>query len=350
MEVNRLIDYLENSFLSPLVKNSDITDISYNGEDIFYLNNNYGRLKSDIKINYQTAKDFIRQIANLAEKQFSYQNPELDISFGRYRINALHQSVCRKNNIESVCFSIRLSSTTLKIGQDDRFLGQEIRDLLDVLIYSQVSLVIGGITGSGKTELQKYLLTRMSENSRVIVIDNILELDQLSLENQLDLNIWQADENREQVSIRKLVKTALRSNPDWLIVAEARGEEMLEVLNSSLTGHPIITTIHALDIYNMPNRMARMIMMNPQKLRFDDVYRDISHNLRFYIYLKRKYTTSGLVQRYISSIAYFDQKGMEEIYGSDGLTKSYGKLPKAALQLLDLSQASLLFKKTFIGG
>ena len=76
----------------------------------------------------------------------------------------------------------------------------------------------------------------------------------------------------------------LRSNPDWLIVAEARGEEMLEVLNSSLTGHPIITTIHALDIYNMPNRMARMIMMNPQKLRFDDVYRDISHNLRFYIY------------------------------------------------------------------
>ena len=46
----------------------------------------------------------------------------------------------------------------------------------------------------------------MSENSRVIVIDNILELDQLSLENQLDLNIWQADENREQVSIRKLVK------------------------------------------------------------------------------------------------------------------------------------------------
>ena len=154
MEVNRLIDYLENSFLSPLVKNSDITDISYNGEDIFYLNNNYGRLKSDIKINYQTAKDFIRQIANLAEKQFSYQNPELDISFGRYRINALHQSVCRKNNIESVCFSIRLSSTTLKIGQDDRFLGQEIRDLLDVLIYSQVSLVIGGITGSGKTELQ----------------------------------------------------------------------------------------------------------------------------------------------------------------------------------------------------
>lgn len=115
MEVNKLIEYLENSFLSLLLKDSDVTDISFNGEDIYYLDNKYGRLKSDIKISYQTAKDFIRQIANLAEKQFSYQNPELDISFGRYRMNALHQSVCRKHNSESVCFSIRLSSTSFKI-------------------------------------------------------------------------------------------------------------------------------------------------------------------------------------------------------------------------------------------
>lgn len=206
------------------------------------------------------------------------------------------------------------------------------------------------MTGSGKTELQKYLLTRMNDNARVIAIDNILELDQLSLKNQLDLNIWQVDENRDLVSIQRLVKTALRSNPDWLIVAEARGEEMLEVLNSSLTGHPIITTIHAFDILSMPNRMVRMVMMNAQTLRFDDVYQDISYHLRFYIYLKRKYDADGFVQRYISSIAYLDSGGMEEIYGSDGFNTSYEKLPKDALKLLDLSRASPLFKKTFIGG
>lgn len=350
MEIGRLIDYLEKSFLAPLLRNDDITDISYNGEDIFYLDNNYGRRKSDIKISYLNAKDFLRQIANLAEKQFSFQNPELDISFGRYRLNALHQSVCRKHNAESVCFSLRLTIDTLRINQNDQTFGQEIRDLLDILIFSQVSLVIGGLTGSGKTELQKYLLTRMTANSRVIVIDNILELDQLSIQNQIDLNIWQVDDNRHQVAIQQLVRTALRSNPDWLIVAEARGAEMLEILNSSLTGHPIITTIHAFDIFSMPERMVRMVMMNAQTLRFEEVYQDISYHLRFYIYLKRQYNADGLVQRYISSIGYLNKDNMEEIYGSDGFNHIYGKLSKAALEILNLSKASRLFEKTFLGG
>ncbi|NLB48280.1 MAG: type II/IV secretion system ATPase subunit [Erysipelotrichia bacterium] len=350
MDVERLIDYFEKSFLSPLLRNDDITDISYNGEDIFYLDNNIGRRKSAIKISYQTAKDFLRQIANLAEKQFSYQNPELDISFGRYRLNALHQSVCRKRNAQSVCFSLRLTIPTLRINLNDQTFGQEVKDLLDILVRSQVSLVIGGLTGSGKTELQKYLLTRMTDNSRIIVIDNILELDQLSLENQIDLNVWQVDENRHQVAIQQLVRTALRSNPDWLIVAEARGAEMLEILNSSLTGHPIITTIHAFDMLSMPDRMVRMVMMNAQTFRFEEVYQDISYHLRFYIYLKRKYTIDGLVQRYISSIGYLNKDNMEEIYGSDGFNHNYGKLSKEALSILNTSKASQLFKKTFLGG
>ena len=90
----------------------------------------------------------------------------------------------------------------------------------------------------------------MRANSRVIVIDNVLELDQMNLQNQLDLNVWQVDENRQQSSIQQLVKTALRSNPDRLIVAES-WRRMLDVLNSALTGHPIITTIHAFDITSM---------------------------------------------------------------------------------------------------
>lgn len=350
MDVMRLIDYLEKSFLAPILTNDNITDISYNGEDIYYLDNNYGRRKSEIKISYQTAKDFLRQIANLAEKQFSYQKPELDISFGRYRLNALHQSICRKNNADSVCFSLRLTIANLRINQNEQTFGQEIIDLLDVLINSQVSLVIGGMTGSGKTELQKYLLTRMNASSRVIVIDNVLELDQMTLQNQIDLNVWQVDENRQQSSIQQLVKTALRSNPDWLIVAEARGAEMLDILNSALTGHPIITTIHAFDINSMPNRMVRMVMMNGQTHQLEEVYQDIAYHLRFYVFIKRKYVVDGLVNRFISSIAYLNKDSMEEIYGSDGLNHSYGKLSDEALRFLDISKASSLFKQTFLRG
>ena len=261
MDVNKIVTFFEQSFLKDLLNNEKITDISYNGQDVFFVHNDLGRQKSDISLDRQTAKDFIRQIANLSEKQFSYTSPELDVSFGRYRFNALHQSICRKNNEESVCFSIRIASSSLRFAESDS-LSEEVKELLQILIDSNVSIVIGGLTGSGKTELQKYLISLMKENTRTIVIDNILELDQIRFKQTLDLNIWQVDDKRPLASIENLVRNALRSNPDWLIVAESRGKEMLDVLNSSLTGHPIITTLHAFDINSMPHRMVRMVMMN----------------------------------------------------------------------------------------
>ena len=349
MDIDKTITFLENSFLNDLLIKKDITDISYNGQDIYYVDNYYGRLKSNIAISKQEAKDFVRQIANLTEKQFSFQNPKLDVSFGKYRFNAVHQSVCRKNNEECVCFAIRIASSSLKF-ENDESLEQTTRELLEVLINSNVSIVIGGITGSGKTELQKYLISRMKECTRVIIIDNILELDQFVSKDDLDLNVWQVDEKREEASIQSLVRNALRSNPDWLIVAESRGKEMLEVLNSSLTGHPIITTIHAFDLASMPIRMARMVMMNDQKTAFDDVYNDISYHMRFYIYLKRKYLSDGKVRRYISSIGYLKGKRMEEIYGSDGKNKKTSVLSEEAIKLLDVSNVSSRFKATYIGG
>ena len=125
---------------------------------------------------------------------------------------------------------------------------------------------------------------------------------------------------------------------------------MLEVLNSSLTGHPIITTLHALDIESMPYRMVRMVMMNEQKMDFNDVYQDIAYHMRFYIYMKRKYLNNGAVLRYISSIAYLHGKDMEEIYGSDGENKKYKSLSANAKALLNISVTSDLFKKTYLGG
>ena len=349
MDTLKTIDYLEHSFLEPLLGNPNVTDISYNGQDIYYVDNDLGRLKSDIAINKQNARDFVRQIANLSEKQFSYQNPKLDVSFGKYRFNAVHQSIGRKINEECICFSIRIASSFLRFSQANA-IDKTVRELLNVLINSNVSIVIGGLTGSGKTELQKYLISCMKENTRVIVIDNILELDQLTPTQDLDLNVWEVDEKREEASIQSLVKNALRSNPDWLIVAESRGKEMLEVLNSALTGHPIITTIHAFDISSMPTRMARMVMMADQRTAFDDIYSDISYHMRFYIYLKRKYCTNGVVQRYISSIGYLNGKTMEEIYGSDGKNKTFGLLSEEAMKLLDLSTASSRLLAAFKGG
>lgn len=344
MDKEKLYLALCSSFLSPLLDDPQITDISYNGESIYYLHNLLRRKKADISVDEATAKDFIRQIANLSEKQFSYQNPKLDVSFGKYRINAVHPSIGRRNNEKCLTFSIRIASEKPIIKNDPNFLNAELISLFDVLLKSKVSLIIGGITGSGKTEFQKYLISSLEDYTRIIIIDNVLELDNLSLDNELDINIWQSDENNKETCIQELVKNALRSNPDWLIVAESRGKEMIEVLNSAMTGHPIITTIHAFDINSMPARIARMVMMNEQSQNFDVLLTDIYYNFRFYIYLKREIDSNGHVRRFIDEVAEFDIRGNKTtIYKN----KKFYPIRNEVLELLDYKD-NKTFIKTFI--
>ena len=344
MDKAKLLITLQNSFLSTLLEDSQITDISYNGESIYYLHNLSGRQKADISVSENDAKDFIRQIANLAEKQFSFQSPKLDVSFGKYRINAVHPSIGRKNNEKCLTFSIRISSEKPIIKNDPTFLNAELISLFNVLLRSKVSIVIGGITGSGKTEFQKYLISSLDKYTRIIIIDNVLELDNLSLDNELDINIWQSDENNKETSIQELVKNALRSNPDWLIVAESRGKEMIEVLNSAMTGHPILTTIHSFDINSMPTRIARMVMMNEQSQNFNVLLTDIYYNFRFYVYLRREIGSDGHVKRYIDEVAEFDIKGNKTtIYKK----KHFYPIRKEVLELLDYKNDQT-FIKTFV--
>ena len=314
MDSQRLINYLESSFLHDLLLDSEITDISYNGVNIFYLHNTLGRRKSEVSISKEEASSFVRQISNISEKQFSYINPHLDISFGRYRFNATHQSIGRFLDESIVTFSIRITSNTLLINKDDgKFFPPLVGELIDLIINNHVSIVIGGETGSGKTELQKYMLTRFKDNTRVIIIDNVLELEMIR-DERLDFNVWQADEKNTNTSLRSLVKNALRNNPDWLVVAESRGEEMIDVLNSAMTGHPIITTVHAFDVLSIPHRMTRMVLMNNKEMDFKDVKNDIYYHFKFYFYVKRKILKNGEVIRYLASIAIADEDELQIIY------------------------------------
>ena len=347
MDKLKALQFIESSFLKDLLIDSDVTDISYNGAFIFYLHNFKGRQKLKETISEDKARDFIRQIANLCEKQFSIQTPTLDVSVGRFRINAIHQSIAKRNNEGRINFSIRIASTKPIITDESTFLNAELISLFKVLLRSNVSIAIGGITGSGKTEFQKYLISSLPDNSRIIVIDNVLELDNLNIEN-LDINIWQVDEKNKEASIQLLVKNALRSNPDWLIVAESRGKEMVEVLNSAMTGHPIITTFHAFDIESMPKRMARMVMMNEQKQDYEMVLEDINYNFRFYVYLKREINGDDKVLRYISEVAEIDEKGYKNtLYSFKKGRKWFGKVRSSTLERLNYED-NQLFIDTFV--
>lgn len=74
------------------------------GRNSIFLSNVRGRLKAEKSPNLKQVSDFLRQIANLSEKQFSYTSPILDVSFGRYRLNAVFSSLSRKANEKPTLF------------------------------------------------------------------------------------------------------------------------------------------------------------------------------------------------------------------------------------------------------
>ena len=308
MDKNKVISFLESSFLSSLLIDEDVTDISYNGDSIYYVSNSLGRKKAPLLVEHQTIKDFLRQIANLTENQFSFSNPKLDTSFGKYRLHATHQSIGRLNDEQRVTFSLRIASSTPRINDNSDFFTPDIVKLIKWLIANRKSIVIGGITGSGKTEFQKYLIRNMPENERVIVIDNVMELDQVRLDSSIDMTCWQVNLDNPNASPSSLIKDALRNNPDWLIVAEARGEEMADVLNSAMTGAPIITTIHSYDVKSLPSRMGRLMQYSKQKIDYKEALNDIYYHFHYYFYLVKE-VVNGNVKRYISQVCYFSNDG-----------------------------------------
>lgn len=304
---DKLISFMENSQFSSLIKDNEVTDISYNGQFIFYMHNTFGRLKADFKITSSEAVDFIRQIANLSEKQFSYVEPILDVSFGRFRVNAVHHSIGRINDDNTITFSIRIASYENRIEKDNSFFKKNSKDFLFDILSKKESLVIAGETGCGKTELQKYLISHLKKNSRIVVIDNLQELECLRANEDLDITSWQISDSKNK-TFEDLIRNALRSNPDWLIISESRGREMSDILLSVMSGHPIITTLHANSIYDIPYRMVRMVQLANQNQLYDDVLKDISHHIQNYVFLKRKIDKNGHVVRYISEIGRLNVK------------------------------------------
>lgn len=336
---NKLVEFIENSFLKDLLKIDTVTDISYNGEDIYYQDNILGRQKYTLPLTNQKAYDFIRQIANLSDSQFSFQSPILDVSVDRYRINATHFALARKNREQAINFSIRIGYTKLRIKDDEKFITKKCLSLAQIFLKKRLSIIIGGTTSSGKTELQKYLISKLDANSRLIILDNVEELETDDFLNDIDSQTWLLRKNLD-LTYNDLIKNALRNNPDWLVLSEARGKEMLSILNAAMTGHPTISTIHAKGADFVYRRMARMCLQNGENLRYKEVLEDLYDHFKIIFYVNKSYDNEGKIFRYLDKIGTNYHNKYYELYS---FPNTYHPFPEDFKKELNLSDDEFNF-------
>lgn len=290
---------LNNSFLKPYLEMENVTDISYNGT-MMYIQDN---IKGKFLTSYQPTPDEVLQlgkkIADIQGKQFTPTEPILDTELSYYRVNFVHFAV----SPSGCTFAIRVSKPRLAIQEISSLATQEVAELLNALIKSNFNVIISGKTGSGKTELQKALVSFIPDNKKILLMEDTMDSHIKDLYPEKDVLSWRTltDGTREnQITFQELIKAGLRNNPDWILVAETRDSEAYSMLESALTDHSIITTIHAKRATAIPRRLIKMI---GRKFNTNEVLlgKDIVETLRFGIYLTLEETQNGF-KRYIREI------------------------------------------------
>lgn len=289
--MHKVITVIEQSFLKELLSDTAITDISYNGKDLYYFSTKSGRQHYK-SVDNALVLTFLRSVANFANVRFSYTDTFLDVSIGKYRLSAMHYALSRFGYEKTLSFALRINHDFL--SNNPAYLGKDIEGLLKSIMSEYRSIIISGTTGVGKTTLQKYLITLLPPNTRVIVIDNVLELGEVhTLNETLDLTLWQTKDN-SAADIKEYVARALRFHPDYLIIAESRGEEMKEILQGAISGHPNIVTIHADSAEIAYERVTYLSGINDARALYSAY--------PYVIHLAKRSETNGNITRFIEKI------------------------------------------------
>ena len=225
--------------LQELLDDPEITEIMVNGaEHIFY--EKKGQLyASDKKFTSgEKLQDVIQQIAGINNRMINEASPIVDTRLkDGSRVNIVLHPIA----IDGSAISIRkfperpfLMKDLIEMGA----ISDEAADFLRALVLSGYNIFISGGTGSGKTTFLNALSQFIPNDERIITIEDSAELQLIDKPNLVRLETRNANtEGVIPITIRDLIKTALRMRPSRLIVGECRGAEALDVLQAMNTGH-----------------------------------------------------------------------------------------------------------------
>ena len=295
----------EKDILEKYFSNKNITDISLNGKEIYVQDNKKGRYKIPEEISPNDVEKYIKQITYQNNQQFNDEQPILDTEFPNLRINAVHKTI----SPYGITASWRSSVPSLKINNyDSKIAPKVVFSLLEACVKSSCNILISGKTGSGKTEMQKYLVGFIPENEKVIIMEDTLDTHLKEIYPNKDILSWQINTKLEHpILFNDLIKAGLRNNPDWIIISETRGSEAYSMLKSCLSGHHIITTIHS---NNAKSNVERIIHMCKEEYNLDQnlLGNMICDNFDIGIHLDHYIDEFG-VKRFVSEVVEYVSYG-----------------------------------------
>lgn len=276
--------------LDEILADDSITEVMINGPDHIFVEH-AGRLyrlnkKFD---NERQLEDIIQKIVGKAGKEVNQANPIVDTRLpDGSRVNVVLPPV----SLSGPNVTIRKFSKTpmtvemlLKYGS----LTREAAAFLEKLVRAKYNIFISGGTGSGKTTFLNALSNFIPRDERIITIEDSAELQIKNIENLVSLETRNANTSgRGEISIRDLIRSALRMRPERIVVGEVRGAEALDMLQAMNTGHDgSLSTGHANSTRDMLSRLETMVLQGNDGLPLPAIRQQISSALDIIIHLSR---------------------------------------------------------------
>ena len=249
--------------VQPLLDDPDISEVMINGPHRVYIER-AGRLEAT-RIHFRDdahLKSIVEKMLAPTGRRLDEASPMVDARLpDGSRLNA----VIRPIAVSGDTITIRKFSKdpfTLEQLVHMNSISEAMAVVLEAAVRGRVSIVVSGGTGSGKTTTLNALSANIPADERIVTIEDAAEL-QLQQDHRVTLEARPANvEGQGEVSIRSLVRNALRMRPDRIIVGEVRGGEALDMLQAMNTGHEgSLTTAHANSPRDCLARMETMVLM-----------------------------------------------------------------------------------------
>lgn len=297
----------------PFLKQDTITDIDYNGKELWVKDIYNKRHKiTDTQTTEQLTEGFVRgfaqNVGNLIGKNLNSIDNIIEAETEDLRITILHESIA----VSGLCICIRKTPPVQRITPltaiEEHYCEEEVLHLLANCVKAKLNMVFCGEPGVGKTECAKFLTTFIPPEQKVITIEDTRELHYREINPGKDCLEWRIN---QYFSYSDALKEALRMNPNRVMLSEARSVEVVKLIECWTTGITGFTTLHTDDVRKIPDRILNMM---PSRQDAERLSNDIYIWMDVGILLDTRYNADlEKTERYISQIAFFSRENNRNV-------------------------------------
>ena len=250
--------------LQELIEDSTVTEIMINGPEHIFIER-AGKIQRTDRtfVSKEKLEDVVQQIVSACNRVVNESTPIVDARLANGdRVNVVLPPVALNGPIVTIR---RFPEKPIRMEDLLGFgsIPENIAAFLSCIVRAGYNIFISGGTGSGKTTFLNALSEYIPAEERVITIEDNAELQIRHIENLVRLEARNANvEGCRPISIRDLIRSALRMRPDRVIVGEVRGSEAIDMVQAMNTGHDgSLSTGHANSAQDMLARLETMILM-----------------------------------------------------------------------------------------